>query len=159
VYLYRAEQRRWERLDKPGTDGPQNLYELTSLAYDSVRDRIILHGGGLRRDELWTFDLRSRAWSNMRPRSEGPPPECSREAVYLPEQDSLVTLGEHLWIWKASENAWRKLQVPFEKSPPAADKNRAMVYNPKRKIVFLVIGDSGDDGVARLYALRPGVGF
>ena len=61
VYLYHAAQRTWERFDQPGSSGPQNLYELTSLAYDSRRDQVILHGGGPRRDELWTFDLRSRA--------------------------------------------------------------------------------------------------
>ena len=69
--LYRAERREWERLDRSSSDAPQNLYELTSLAYDSRRDQLILHGGGPRRDELWTFDMRSHAWRNMQPTSSG----------------------------------------------------------------------------------------
>jgi hypothetical protein len=159
VYLYRAERREWERLDRSSSDAPQNLYELTSLAYDSRRDQLILHGGGPRRDELWTFDMRSHAWRNMQPKSTAAPPPCSREAVYLPQRDTFVTLGERLWTWKPAENAWRAVHIPFDKAPAKTGQNRAMVYDPKRNLIFLVLGERGDDGVARLYALRPGEAF
>ncbi len=156
VYLYRAAQRTWERLDRPGSPSPQNLYELTSLAYDSRRNQLILHGGGLNRDELWTFDLRSHAWRNMQPRVSGPPPRCSREAIYLPQEDAFVTFGDGVWIWKPADNSWKRVQVPFQNSPAQVGQNRAMVYDPKRGVILLVLGARGDDGVAQVYALRPG---
>jgi len=159
VYLYRAEQHEWERLDRAGSDGPQNLYELTSLAYDSRRDQVILHGGGLRRDELWTFDMRSHTWRNTKPTTSSGPPACSREAVYIPERDAFVTLGDGLWIWKPAENAWRTVNIPADKSLTNAGQNRAMVYDPKHGVIFLLIGGTGDDGIAQLYALRPGEAF
>jgi hypothetical protein len=155
VYRYDAGRRHWERLDRPGSGGPQNLYEMTSLAFDSRRDDLILHGGGARRDELWTFSMRSRNWRNMQPKTTDAAPACSREAVYLPDQDAFLTYGDGLWLWKRSENAWRRLQIPFDKLPERTGQNRAMVYDTKRKVIFLVLGEGGDNGVAHLYALRP----
>jgi len=87
LYLLRGPG--WERLDK-GQPSPQNLYEMTSLAFDSKREQVILHGGGKKRDELWTLDLRSGRWKNMKPSVAAAggavPPACSREAVYLPRE-------------------------------------------------------------------------
>ena len=156
VYLYSAANRSWKRLDDPAADSPQNLYEMTSLAYDSRRDRLILHGGGARRDELWTFDLGSRRWHNMHPKTSGAePPACSREAVYLPKEDVFLTYGDGVWTWSASENVWHAVRAPLDSKPePTVGQNRALVYDPKRNLVFLVLGAGGDDGLAQVYALR-----
>jgi N-acetylneuraminic acid mutarotase len=155
VYMYSVASRSWKRLDDPAGDSPQNLYEMTSLAYDSRRDRLILHGGGASRDELWTFDMRSRQWQNMRPRTSGAAPACSREAVYLPKEDIFLTYGNGVRTWSVSENAWHVVQIPFDVEPASAvGQNRALVYDPKRDVVFLVLGAGGDDGLAQVYALR-----
>jgi hypothetical protein len=154
IYLYHASENRWERLNSESDPSPQNLYELTSLAYDTKRDQLILHGGGLKRDELWTFDFASHEWRNMKPKADGGAPACSREAVYLPRQDAFLTYGNGFWLWKPAENAWRRATIPFEGPQPRVGENRAMVYDPKRDLVFLVLGERGDDGVAQVYALR-----
>jgi hypothetical protein len=165
VHLLSVAGKRWTRLDEPQAS-PQNLYELTSLAYDTRRDRLMLHGGGQRRDELWTFDPRSRRWRNMRPRVFAPPgapaPECSREAVYLPREDVFLTCGPApenravlaVWAYSPGENVWRRADVTFAGATPrsAASQNRAMVYDPKRDLVLLVIG--GDQGQAAVYGMR-----
>ena len=118
VYLYSAANRSWRRLDDPSADSPQNLYEMTSLAYDSGRDRLILHGGGAKRDELWTFDnavasLAQHASENV----GGGAARVSREAVYLPKEDVFLTYENGVWTWNASENAWHAVQVPFDSKP------------------------------------------
>jgi N-acetylneuraminic acid mutarotase len=154
IYLYHASEKRWERLNSENAPSPQNLYELTSLAYDTKRDQLILHGGGLKRDELWTFNFVTRQWRNMQPRTEAGTPGCSREAVYLPSQDVFLTYGDGFWIWKPAENTWRRAAIPFDGSQPKAGENRAMVYDAKRNLVFLVLGERGDDGLAQVYALR-----
>jgi hypothetical protein len=154
IYLYHAAEKRWERLNGKDTPSPQNLYELTSLAYDSKRDQVILHGGGFKRDELWTFDLATRRWRNMQPKAEAGAPACSREAVYLPHQDLFLTYGEEVWAWKATENAWHRVDLPFDRPPSKSGQNRAMVYDARRDVIFLVLGERGDDGIAQLYALR-----
>ena len=154
VYLYNAAARSWKRLDRHSPESPQHLYEQTSLAWDSRRNLLILHGGGARRDELWTFDMRSGAWRNMHPKANGAPPQCSREAVYLPREDAFLTYGDGAWIWKPSANAWHSVRIPFDSPAPAAGENRALVYDPKLDVVFLLLGAGGDDGLAQVYALR-----
>ena len=168
LYLYNAPERRWSRLDDGGAS-PQNLYETTSLAYDSKRDRLVLHGAGQNQDELWAFDLRARRWENLQPRvaapSGGPPPVASREAVYLPEDDVILTLGSGredssqpaAWAYSAAENVWRNVEIPKPagvEPGQMAGQNRALVYDPKRNLVFLVLGEHGDEGKASVYVLR-----
>ncbi|MBI1940167.1 MAG: hypothetical protein HYS33_01525 [Acidobacteria bacterium] len=168
IYLLDVSQKKWTRLDT-GPPSPQNLYEVTSLAYDSKRDRVLLHGGGQDRDELWAFDIQSGAWANLQPTVAGPaggqPPVASREAVYLPHEDVMLTYGPSredatiaaLWVYSAVENVWRRMQM----SPPpgieprlAAGQNRALVYDPKHDLVLMVLGAGGEEGRASVYALR-----
>jgi len=153
IYLFQGPA--WERLDK-GPPFPQNLYEMTSLAFDSKRQQVILHGGGKKRDELWTFDLKTGRWQNMKPGvvtpGEAAPPVCMREAVYLPHEDVFLTLGAGLWAYRVGENRWEKTDI--NAPPGAAGQNRAMVYDPQRDLVLLVLGTNGDTGTATVYALR-----
>jgi hypothetical protein len=150
VYLFSASRKEWTRLDRKQAS-PQNLYEMTSLAYETRRDRLILHGGGARRDELWTFDYASRRWANPQPKGEAPP--CAREAVYLAGPDLFVTLGGGrepvLWSWSPARNEWQKLSIAV----PAAGQNRALVYDQKRELLLLVTGAT-DSSEAAVYAVR-----
>jgi hypothetical protein len=167
VYLFDSDKRSWKRLGER-QPSPQNLYEMTSLAHDSKRDRLLLHGGGKDRDELWAFNLKTHRWQNLRPKVSAPagaaPPVCNREAVYLPEQDVLLTYGPApgkerlpaLWTYRGEENAWYRIVLD---SPPgieprsAGGQNRALVYDSSRDLVFLVVA-ANDRAEARVYALR-----
>ena len=160
VYLYR--KGRWEKFGA-GQPSPQNLYEMTSLAWDSTREQLILHGGGPRRDELWTFDWKSKRWTNREPKVVGPagaqPPACSREAVYLPQDDVMLTYGgpDNTWAYTPSDNSWRKVTLPFDANDELSrhtSQNRAMVYDPRHDVVLLVLGGRGDMGQASVFALR-----
>jgi hypothetical protein len=150
VHLFSAARKQWTRLDRT-QPSPQNLYEMTALAYDTKRDRLILHGAGARRNELWTFDFATRRWKNMQPAGDSPP--CAREAVYLPRQDWFVTLGSgrdpSMWSWSPVENVWKRLPV----AAPGSGQNRAMVYDPKRDLMLLVSGAT-DSSEAAVHALR-----
>ncbi len=165
LYLLRGAE--WQRLDRGGPS-PQNLYEQTSLAYDSTRDRILLHGGGQRRDELWAFDWKSGEWRNLRPRVAAPggaePPICGREAVYLPDEDVMLAFARDpergewdTWVYTPADNGWRRVQIPVsagEELFREAAHNRGMVYDAGRGLVFLVLGGRGDTGRASVFALR-----
>jgi len=159
--VYLLQGNRWERLDSKGQPKPQNLYEMTSLAYDTKRDQLILHGGGEKRDELWTFSMKTRLWKNMHPRvldpPGAPPPPCGREAVYLPEQDVMLIYNgpDSTWAYTPVDNSWRKLRLGgVNNLPRYAGQNRAMVYDPKRDLILLVLGAGGDTGKASVFALR-----
>ncbi len=153
IYLFQGST--WRRLDK-GQPSPQNLYEMTSLAFDSTRNQVILHGGGIGRDELWTFDLKTARWKNMRPSVLVPegalPPRCVREAVYIPHEDVFLTLGATTWAYKVSGNSWERIDIPAPAG--SAGQNRAMVYDPQRDLVLLVLGNTGDSGTASVHSLR-----
>jgi hypothetical protein len=166
VYRYSVAQKQWERLGKP-QPSPQNLYEMTSLAYDSQRDRLLLHGAGKARDELWAFDLKANRWGHLKPTvaAAAAPPGCNREAVYLSGQDVLLTFGPApekqaapaLWAYKPGANIWHRIELappPGIEPRTAAGQNRALVYDPKRDLVLLVLGTGGDRGQALVYALR-----
>ena len=144
---------RWERLN-PSGPSPQNLYEMTSLAYDSKRNQVILHGAGSKRNELWTFDLKRRRWDDRHPKvaAGAEPPACTREAVYLPDQDVFLIYGDGIWAYSPDGNSWRKLDIA--EPPQRAGQNRAMVYDPKRDLVLLVLGAGGNSGPASVYAMR-----
>jgi hypothetical protein len=171
IYLLDVSRKQWRRLSE-GQPSPQNLYEMTSLAYDSKRDQVILHGAGQRREELWTFDVTSHRWKNMGPAVLDPrgeaPPVCAREAVYIPEEDLVLFFGspsgDHgvpVWTYAASQNGWRRITIPWNTSTEevaASNQNRAMVYDSTRGLVFLVLGHSGDEGKASVYALRLRLG-
>lgn len=166
VYLFDAKAKVWKRLgDKQPS--PQNLYELTALTFDTKRDALILHGGGTRRDELWTFDLKTKRWTNQKPKVTAPqdsaPPVCQREAVFLPEQDLFVTYGRApgknepaLWVYSPKENVWQRIVIDAPKGVAAnivAGQNRAVVYDAARDLILLVVGPS-NDAPALTYALR-----
>jgi hypothetical protein len=168
IYLFDASRKQWQRLSH-GQPAPQNLYEMTSLAYDSKRDSVILHGAGQKRDELWVFDVAPRRWKNMNPRVVAPegaaPPVCTREGVYIPAEDVFLIYGAApedrtlpaMWAYKVSENVWRRIDIPPMsgiETQRRASQNRAMVYDPKRNLVLLVLGTGGDAGQAFVYALR-----
>ncbi len=168
IYVLDVAQKRWSRQDEMGT-APQNLYEMTSLAYDSKDDFVILHGAGENHDELWIFDIRTRQWKNMQPGVAAPaggsPPVASREAVYVPAEEVFLTYGPArerpvqpaLWAYSVAENVWRRVEIPpITGIEPRGivSENRAMVYDPKRDVIFLVLGIGGDDGKAIVYALR-----
>jgi hypothetical protein len=167
MFVFDAAKKSWKRLDDGKQAAPQNLYELTSLAYDSQHDHILLHGSGAKRDELWSFDLKTNQWKDLKPKVAAPagaaPPRCCREAVYIPGQEVMLTYGPApekgpaLWAYKITENAWYRVDVPAPtKIDPAlaAGQNRALVYDPKRDVVLMVLGTRGDQGKAMVFALR-----
>jgi hypothetical protein len=163
AWLFDAARKRWERMSD-GPPSPQNLYEMTGLAYDSKRDRLLLHGGGQGRDELWELEIASRRWKKLDPAGDRPP-TCTREAVYLPGEDVMLLYGPApearntpaLWAYVAAEERWRRVEIaPMTgiEAGARAGQNRAMVYDPTRDLVLLVLGTGGDQGRASVFALR-----
>ena len=168
VYLFESAKNQWTRLGPPQAS-PGNLYEMTSLAYDTRRGQVILHGGGRNRDELWIFNLKTKQWTNMQPKVVSPEraaaPVCTRESVYIPSDDVVLLYGPAredrtkpaLWEYSVGENAWRLVDIPpmTEVAPQQrASQNRAMVYDAKRDLVLLVLGSGGDSGQSAVFAMR-----
>lgn len=168
LYLFESAKNQWTRLGPPQAS-PGNLYEMTSLAYDSRRGQVILHGGGRNRDELWIFNLKTNQWRNMQPKvvaPEGAPaPTCTRESVYIPSDDVVLIYGPArrdrtkpaMWEYSVAENVWRLVDIPpmTEVAPrQRGNQNRALVYDAKRDLLLLVLGSGGDAGLSAVFAMR-----
>jgi hypothetical protein len=104
-----------------GAPWPQNLCEMTALVYDSKRERILLHGGGPDRDELWSAPAGKGSWERIEPSGDSGP-ACAREAVYIPSQDVLLTAGSKsgeempaFWVYDCSRNRWQKVAIGLPK--------------------------------------------
>ena len=168
VYLLDVAGRQWNKLSKSGP-WPQNLYELTSLAYDPRRDRLILHGGGMARDELWSFDLSSGKWVPLEPNIDipgGRPPIASREAVYIPGEDVFLTTGfsradesdAGVFVYQVEENTWHRKGIPAPSGREMAEivaQRRALAYDPERALVLMVLAEGLEPlGETHVYALK-----
>jgi Galactose oxidase, central domain len=165
LFRFDAKAASWQRLGEK-QHSPQNLYERTSLAYDSNRDRVLLHGGGENRDELWSFELKEKRWKNLTPTVIGPqggkPPASGREAVFLAKQDILLAYAASskapqtwtLWAYRPSRHVWEELEIPGDDVPRRMGWNHALVYDARRDVILLVAGASGDTGQASVYGLR-----
>jgi hypothetical protein len=161
--LFDAKAGRWQRLGEKQTS-PQNLYERTGLVYDSNRDRVLLHGGGENRDELWSFELKEKRWKKLTPTVMTPrgakPPASGREAVFLAKQDLLLIYAASskeprawtLWAYRPSQNVWEELEIPGQGIPRRMGWNDALIYDAQRDLILLVSGPS--EGKASVYALR-----
>jgi len=163
--LFDAKAGLWQRLGEKQT-APQNLYERTSLAYDSNRDRVLLHGGGENREELWSFELKEKRWKNLTPTVITPrgakPPTSGREAVFLAKQDLLLTYAASskepqtwtLWAYRPAQNVWEELEISGRDVPRRMGWNDALIYDARKDLILLVAGEGGDTGKASVYALR-----
>lgn len=170
VYLLDVAGKKWQKLSR-GDPGPQNLYEMTALVYDSRRKQLILHGGGERRTELWAFPLKGGEWRRLQPESsrlpEGGAPVCRREAVYIPSQDVFLTCGypseeyesPGVYVYRVGQNRWYRVDIPLAEGISQRDiagQNRALAYDPKQNLILMVLGQRGgsDAGSVRVFALR-----
>ena len=118
MYLLRGS--KWERISGPG---PSPHY-LTTLAFDTKRNQVILHGAGPARRELWT----------VRPHDGkmGEPP-AGRRIPGVPARSGLfagsrlfLTYGAELWEYSPSKNSWRRTTVA--EPTLRTGQNRAMVH-------------------------------
>ena len=155
-YLYDAAHKQWTRLGG-GTSGPQNLYEMTSPAYDTKRQRLLLHGGGetgramgVRHRAGGGSTLRRQALAGRQP-GGGVSPGRDRMLICGPAPEDRRTLR---LVVRSGRNAWKREAVSFAQWTPqdAAGQNRAMVYDEKRDLVLLVFGDT--QGKAAVYGMR-----
>ena len=91
---------------------------------------------------------------------------CRREAVYIPEEDVLLTAsypaGDEdaagVYVYRVEENVWCQAPVPAlpgREMREVVGQNRSMTYDPKRNLVLMLLGEGpGNMGPAMVYALK-----
>lgn len=143
----------WQELSTPSA--PPARYG-HSLAYDELRDRVVLFGGddtAQTYGDTWEFD--GESWTQSA--TTGPAPRWAHGAVYDPVSTRVVlfggferSLGDFSDTWTYGADGWREIFPAFT---PTARRNFGITYDRERRGVFLYGGQPRDPGSAYLFRL------
>lgn len=148
-----AASRTWRPLDLRGAELPAQSPDQHGLAFDAKRRRLLFFSGiGPTRGDVVEYDLATNVAKRLEAKDASSAVAPSREAVYLPESDVVLTGarvvrdGRPLWlVYDCKSNAW--LGLPLEGADPIAAKpgdlrpfnnSVGLVYDPRRRLVWAV---------------------
>jgi hypothetical protein len=113
-------------------------YEFQPLIHDSKRDRLIQLKGDATRVDVFARSLDEKAtWQQLTTRGSA---AIGREAVYIPQHDTVLWLGDKLYSLDCATNTMAALDVAL----PEGSYNHecAMVYDPTHDVCVALIPNS-----------------
>ena len=152
TWIYDYDDNTWTNAE-PAVTPPLGLTS-SSIAYDSESDVVIVHGGGLTKDEnpdgfpilinqTWAFDYNTNTWTNMTIASH-PVGRSAHQMVYDTESDRVImfggaarvysvaldptgkTMGQGTWAYDYNTNTWENISVNIN---PEVRYGHAMGYD------------------------------
>jgi hypothetical protein len=130
----------WENVTPPASPSSR----LTpSMAYDSVRHRVLLFGGGVSANDTWSYDPGASRWTNLDPRN---PPRMgwmgTAAMVYDVHADRFIVYGvgvwpNETWAYDPVANAWMNLNPP---ESPFPRHDPGIVYDAAEDLILLFGG-------------------
>jgi hypothetical protein len=131
----------------PGKDSP-TAGEDGAVAHDPIRHRVLLYGGkgddDVNGNELWAFDLETRAWSRL-PATGTPPPREDHTMIFDQANDQLVVFGgedgptsQETWAFDFESSHWTDIT---HDSAPFLEGHTAE-YDPKGLSMIVFGGGS-----------------
>ena len=115
-----------------------------AMAFDDIRGRVMIYGGkgddDVNINQLWSFDVASRTWSQIVGEGPEPPPREDHTMIFDRANDALVVFGGEdgptsnaTWTFDCTSGVWEKTTHP---TAPSLEGHRAF-YDPigKRMIV------------------------
>lgn len=119
------------------------------MAYDSVRNQVILFGGRTQNGEAndtWSLDAVTGAWTLLT--TAGPSPRSGAEMVYNPDCDRIILFGGEAAAFFDETWAWDGLQWTLMNAIGASSRaNFAMAYDSENRTVVI---NGGSNGIASL---------
>jgi hypothetical protein len=146
----------WTRATPAASPSPQ-VRTGHAMAYDAMRGRIVLFGGGsdptgtgmpLMLDDTWTWD--GTSWTRMTP-TNAPDPRGGHAIAYDAAHGSVVMFGGGLqdnttandtWTWDGTN--WK---LAFPTNVPPGRSSHSMAYDAAHGRVVMFGGFSGSNGV------------
>jgi len=134
----------WVPLEPTGAAPPSRTFHVA--IFDSLRDRMLIFGGGSKEavlNDLWSLSLAgSPHWERVMAIGPAPEPRTAASAIYDPINDEMVVfggggIGNDTWVLGLSgAPVWRKLS-PLGQIPPARREHTA-IFDPgsQRMIIF-----------------------
>ena len=101
----------WTDVNPAGAPSPRSG---SAMAYDPVRNRIVLFGGENDRwqwlNDTWVYDVASNTWANVTPAASPPPMIEGPRMVYDSVADRVLLFGvagiAQVWSYDPSGNTW-----------------------------------------------------
>ncbi|MGH9843709.1 MAG: Kelch repeat-containing protein, partial [Blastocatellia bacterium] len=134
----------------PGGSKPQVRCLLTA-AFDRANRRMIIYGGQRSGalDDIWSFDLASRTWTNLTPAQR--PAGRWFASSFIDKDGRFFIFGgftssgnsNELWSFDFSNNQWSKVELA---NPPSA-RNGAMSVFIEAENRLIVFGGNSNSGV------------
>jgi uncharacterized protein (TIGR03437 family) len=142
----------------PAGDKPQ-VRCLLSSAFDRTNRRMIIYGGQRNGalDDIWSFDLAARQWTNLTPASR--PAGRWFTSAFMDKDGRFYIFGgftsagntNELWAFDFATRQWTKVELA---NPPSA-RNGAMAVFIETDNRLIVFGGNANDGVTNdLWELR-----
>lgn len=141
----------WTELSPANQPSPRYFMGGNGLAYDPVRDRVLVFGGSDRgidfMGDTWEWD--STNWNEISP-STSPLQRDGHALAYSPDHGGIMlfagnsnySLQNDTWLWDGAE--WTELATVFE---PSRRHRHSMVYCPPNSRLLLFGGwDFGPEG-------------
>lgn len=155
-YLFNSDSLKWRKLSKSGVIQPNYYADATGNAYDSKRDRMVYVTSTLYSAttlaRVYTYDFQTGVSTQLFPADSSITTGYGnyRDAVYLPTLDVVLfpihTASGNL-AYDCANNRW--IHIPIAGFQSGMDNvSTAMMYDPKRNIVWLT------DGASNVYAAR-----
>ena len=126
-------------------EGSPNARSGAAIAYDAIRKKVILFGGGIKSggaDETWEWN--GRTWREIK--SAKCEPRYNSTMVFDEARGKILRFGG--WdgtkrvseTWEFDGKTWTKLSI----ESPEARNHAVMIYDAKRKKIVLFGGHNGD---------------
>ena len=138
---------RWDNVTPASEDDSPPDRRGHALAYDSVREKVVLFGGDLLAD-TWEWD--GEKWTEVTPENpeESPPGRRDHALAYDSDRGKVVLFGgwwgnryrNDTWEWDGEK--WTEVTPEDPDESPPARGHHALAYDPARERVVL-FGGSG----------------
>lgn len=145
----------WTDLTPSGTKPLKRC--LHEAVYDAANDRMLLFGGcssgfgPCPQGDLWSFDLKSNAWTELKPSGDKPSARSnpslvfdgvSKRALLFGGKESESVVGD-LWAFDSGSGKWLKL-LPAGTALSARRSHDALVDAANHRVI--IFGGTGDSG-------------
>jgi hypothetical protein len=133
----------------PAGDSP-TAHTSQAMAYDSIRQRMVLYGGAGDRAETWEWDGNAGVWTLVTVDRDSPPRRFGHEMVYDNIRGKVVLYGadpsfELRDIWERDSITGEWVDVTPSADTPVEMINHAMVYDAAQSEVVLFGGYDYND--------------
>ena len=164
TWAFDLASKSWTKL---ATSSGPSARDRSQMVYNSAAGDIILFGGSDAsedRNDLWAFDAKSKAWTELKPAGVLPQARQGHSMVYEPNTGRVLVFGglsddtgellNDLWAYDLATNAWTLLTPPG--SLPAGRQLASMSYFPASQLVLLFgglsLGTSADSDLGDMWA-------